>query len=380
MISPPGKTIGIFGGGQLGRMAAIEARKMGYRVHVYDPASEPPAAQGADLAVQAPFDDLDQLRKFLEPIDVATFEFENIPADFLHQAAAVRPVHPSPEVLLICQNREREKRFLSEKGFPVAPYAVVTSAEELDEALNNRIGRPAVLKTAAFGYDGKGQVKIGDGDDARAVWEDFGNPRGVLEAWVPFTAELSAICAVSANGETAVFPVAENQHERHILDVSIAPARLDAPVQEEAARIAKEIARALGVIGLVAVEFFLTGDGRLLVNELAPRPHNSGHYTFDGCMTSQFEQQVRAVCGLPLGSTALLAPTVMVNLLGDLWRNGEPDWNQVLQNPNAKLHLYGKREARPGRKMGHFCVLGPTVEEALAQAQAIQSRLQPGSK
>lgn len=371
---PPGKTIGIFGGGQLGRMTALAARKMGYRIHIYEPGENSPAAQVADAEVNASYRDEERLVHFLEEIEVATFEFENIPADFLHKAAAMRPVHPSPEALLICQNREREKNFLQDNSFPHAAFAVVTSAEDLEAGIAS-VGTPCVLKTATFGYDGKGQIKIEAGDDAAAVWEKFSAGRGILEEWIDYQAELSVICAANARGETEVFPVSENIHTDHILEYSIVPARLDRKVQLEATEIALEIARSLRVIGLIAVEFFLTSQGRLLVNELAPRPHNSGHYSFDGCMTSQFEQQVRAVCGLPLGSSRLLSPTVMCNLLGDLWERGTPDWNTILRHPNAKLHLYGKEEARPGRKMGHFTVLADEVSEAFERARAIKQRL-----
>lgn len=370
----PGKTIGIFGGGQLGRMTALEARRMGYRIHIFEPGENSPAAQVADSVVNASFRDEERLLHFLGGIEVATFEFENIPADFLYKAAEVRPVHPSPEVLLICQNREREKLFLKKNGFPHAAFAVVSSAEELKDGIQ-KLGMPCVLKTAAFGYDGKGQIKIREGDDPNAIWKKFNVGRGVLEEWIDYGAELSVICAANIRGETSVFPVAENIHADHILEYSIVPARLDARVQKEATEIALAIARALRLVGLLAVEFFLTSKGRLLVNELAPRPHNSGHYSFDSCVTSQFEQQVRAVCGLPAGSTRLLSPAVMCNLLGDLWQQGVPDWNLILRHPTAKLHLYGKEEARPGRKMGHFTLLADEVESGLEEARSIKRQL-----
>ncbi len=374
----PGKTIGVFGGGQLGRMFALAARRMGYGIRVYEPAANCPAGQVADVEINAPYRPGQALDMFLEGLDAATFEFENIPADFLEAAARRLPVYPAPAVLLTCQNREREKTFLRQNGFPHARFAVVSSANDLAAALEDP-GRPGVLKTADFGYDGKGQVKVNPGDDPAEIWETFGGGRGVYEEWIDYQAELSVICASGANGETACFPASENIHTRHILDFSIVPARLPEEILAEAARLATAITRALGVTGLLAVEFFLTRDGRLLVNEMAPRPHNSGHYSFDGCLTSQFEQQCRAVCGLPLGSTELLRPTVMVNLLGDLWRDGPPDWTPVLRHPTAKLHLYGKAEARPGRKMGHYCVLGETVETALADARSLQAALAPAS-
>lgn len=370
----PGKTLGIFGGGQLGRMIGLAARRMGYRIHIFEPGENSPAGQVADLEVNASYRDGESLRRFLQEIEVATFEFENIPADFLHQAAEIRPVHPSPEVLLICQNREREKTFLQEHGFPRADFRVVSSAEDLRHAMTD-LGTPCVLKTASFGYDGKGQIKIEEGDDPAEVWSRFNSARGVVEEWVQYDAELSALCAVSSTGEISTFPIAENIHRNHILEYSIVPARIAPALQAEAAEIARNIATTLGVVGLLAVEFFATKDGLLLVNELAPRPHNSGHYTFDACLTNQFEQQVRAVCGLPLGSPRLLSPVVMCNLLGDLWQQGAPDWKTILGNPHAKLHLYGKEEARKGRKMGHFTVLADCVDEALAQARSIKERL-----
>lgn len=370
----PGKTLGIFGGGQLGRMIGLAARRMGYRIHIFEPGENSPAGQVADLEVNASYRDGESLRRFLQEIEVATFEFENIPADFLHQAAEIRPVHPSPEVLLICQNREREKTFLQEHGFPRADFRVVSSAEDLRHAMTD-LGTPCVLKTASFGYDGKGQIKIEEGEDPAEVWSRFNSARGVVEEWVQYDAELSALCAVSSTGEISTFPIAENIHRDHILEYSIVPARIAPALQAEAAEIARNIATTLGVVGLLAVEFFATKDGLLLVNELAPRPHNSGHYTFDACLTNQFEQQVRAVCGLPLGSPRLLSSVVMCNLLGDLWQQGAPDWKTILGNPHAKLHLYGKEEARKGRKMGHFTVLADCVDEALAQARSIKERL-----
>lgn len=370
----PGKTIGIFGGGQLGRMTALAARRMGYRIHVFEPGENSPAGQVADVEVNASFRDEERLLHFLEEVEVATFEFENIPADTLHKAADIRPVHPAPDVLLVCQNREREKLFLRKHGFPHARFAVVSSDDELEAALAE-IGRPSVLKTAAFGYDGKGQIRIGPEDDPAAVWERFNAPRGVLEEWVSYQAELSVICAANPGGEFTTFPVAENIHTDHILEYSILPARLPNNVQEQARQIAMEIARCLNLVGLLAVEFFLTEDNQVIVNELAPRPHNSGHYSFDGCVTSQFEQQVRAVCDLPLGSTRLLSPIVMCNLLGDLWQAGVPDWKAVLGHPEAKLHLYGKEEARPGRKMGHFNVFAESADAALDRARSMKKKL-----
>ncbi|MFZ4775170.1 MAG: 5-(carboxyamino)imidazole ribonucleotide synthase [Terrimicrobiaceae bacterium] len=370
----PGGIVGVLGGGQLGRMLAIAARRMGYRVHAYEPKPDSPAGQICDVEINAPYTSTEELEKFALGVDVISFEFENIPVPAIEHLAALRPVRPRGEVLHICQNREREKLFLQANGIPCAPFRVVDSASSLAAALAE-IGVPCVLKTADFGYDGKGQIKLTGGEHPATVWEKFGAPRGVLEKWIPFQAELSVISARGLDGEIVSFPVSENQHVHHILDLSIVPGRFSPAVLEEAASLAERIISALDVVGLLAVEMFLTPDGTLLVNELAPRPHNSGHFTFDACETSQFEQQLRAVCGLPLGSPELLKPVVMWNLLGDLWSNGTPDWTKVLEDPRAKLHLYGKAEARPGRKMGHVCVMADTVEDALAAIEALKKKL-----
>jgi 5-(carboxyamino)imidazole ribonucleotide synthase len=372
-VIPPGSTIGLLGGGQLGRMFAIAARRMGYRVHTFEPSPDSPAGQISDREFNGSYTDWGLVETFVQSVDVVTFEFENIPAEVVDRISRSKPVHPRSEVLHICQNREREKNFLSQHHYPHAPFAVVSNQAELDSALHS-IGTPAVLKSADFGYDGKGQQKIGPGH--RFDYSDAAASRSVLEKWIPFDQELSVICARDAKGNVCLFPASENVHTRHILDYAIVPARIDPAIQRLAQSIAGSIASDLNVVGLIAVEFFLTRDNELLVNELAPRPHNSGHYTFDACLTSQFEQQLRAVCGLPFGSPELFRPVVMVNLLGDLWRNGAPpDWNPVLNNPFAKLHLYGKLEGRPGRKMGHFCVLRETVEEALGEALQIKEKL-----
>jgi len=364
----------VLGGGQLGRMLAIAARRMGYRIHAFDPQPDCPAGQICDLEVNAPFLDRAEIESFARGVDVVSFEFENIPIEAIEWVAALRPVRPRGEVLHICQNREREKRFLESRGFPCAPFRVVDSAASLADAVAD-LGEPAVLKTADFGYDGKGQIKLTGGESADEVWSTFDAGRGVLEKWIPFVAELSVVCARGMDGSIATFPASENQHVRHILDLSIVPARFPEDVLAAARILAEEITTSLDVVGLLAVEFFLTSDGKLIVNELAPRPHNSGHFSLDACVTSQFEQQLRAVCGLPLGSTELLQPVVMWNLLGDLWKNGEPDWNVILSEPRAKLHLYGKSEARPGRKMGHVCVMANTVAEALASIATMKRKL-----
>lgn len=364
------------GGGQLGRMFAIEAKKLGYLVGVLDPEENAPAAQIADFSLVADYADTAALRALAEKSAVLTFEFENIDAPALLAAVEERcPIYPSPQALHITQNRAREKGFLHELGIPLPRYAVIDSAESLAAALDE-INRPCVLKTAQFGYDGKGQARVEPGCDAAAVWTDFGAPLGVLEGWVSYIAELSVVCARSSTGEVQCFPPVENQHRHHILDVSILPARLPEASASQAMAMAEKITTALDVVGLLTVEFFLLPDGQLLVNELAPRPHNSGHFSFDNARTSQFEQHLRAICGLPLGSTELLSPVVMVNLLGDLWPDGSaPDWARLLENPHLKLHLYGKTAARPGRKMGHFCCPAPTLDEAITQANTARAIL-----
>jgi 5-(carboxyamino)imidazole ribonucleotide synthase len=372
-VIPPGSTVGLLGGGQLGRMFAIAARRMGYRVHTYEPSPDSPAGQISDREFNGSYSDWDLLETFVQSVDVVTFEFENIPAEVVDRISRSKPVHPRSEVLHICQNREREKNFLRRHHYPHALFAVLSDRAELEAALEE-IGTPAVLKSAEFGYDGKGQQIIYPQTRLDRLIGTAG--RSILEKWISFERELSVICARDAHGKVAVFPASENVHTHHILDYSIVPARIDQAVQSLAQSIAKNIAEDLKVVGLIAVEFFLSRDNELMVNELAPRPHNSGHYTVDACLTSQFEQQLRAVCGLPFGSPDLLRPVVMVNLLGDLWKvGGQPDWGPILNDPYAKLHLYGKLEGRPGRKMGHFCVLRETVEEALADALQIKQEL-----
>ena len=379
MISP-GASLGLLGGGQLARMTALAGRRMGYRFRAFDPAGDAaPAAPVCERLVRAPFDDLAALETFAQGLDVVGFEFENIPPAALQFVERFCPVYPRWQALEICQHREREKNFLHQHGFPHADFRVVTTPDELAAAIET-LGTPCVLKTAESGYDGKGQLKITPGMSAADAWQQWSGGqarRGVLEAWVDFAAELSVICAGNGQGQIMPFPVFENIHTRHILDFTIAPARFAPSVLAEAWELARAVTETLDVRGLLAVEMFLTSSGQLLVNELAPRPHNSGHLTFDACLTSQFEQHVRAICGLPLGNTDLLRPTVMVNLLGDLWgANGRaPDWGPVFKDPAAKLHLYGKTSAKPGRKMGHFCVLDASVETALEKARTIKDRL-----
>lgn len=359
----PNSTIGVLGSGQLGRMFAIAARRIGYRVHTFSPDFDTPTGQVSDFEVCAEYEDLDKVREFARSVDVITFEFENVPFQTVEAAAQFAPVRPRGEVLHTTQNRLREKTFLSANGFPVAPFRHVKTVDELKIALT-QIGAPAVLKTAGFGYDGKGQAKIKNETDAESAFEAIGSQEAVLEAFVDFEKEVSVVAARDAAGNFAHWGVIENAHERHILDVSTAPAFVSEKIRREAVEIARAILEKLEVVGVLCVEFFLTGDGKLLVNELAPRPHNSGHLTFDACVTSQFEQQLRAVCGLPLGATDFLRPAAMANLLGDLWETGEPNWALTLENPNVKLHLYGKAEPRVGRKMGHLTALAENAEDA----------------
>lgn len=375
----PGATLGVLGGGQLGRMFAIAARRMGYRVHTFSPDSDTPTGQVSDREYEHPYDDLDAVRAFARGVEVVTFEFENVPAATVEAAAALAPVRPSGSVLYTTQHRLREKTFLSAHGFPVAPFRHVRTPEDLSAALKE-IGLPAVLKTAGFGYDGKGQTRIDSLADAAAAFEALRGQEGVVEAFVDFEREVSVVAARGADGHVAHYGVVENTHRRHILDLSVAPARVADATAREAVEITRAVLEELDVVGVTCVEFFLTRAGRLLVNELAPRPHNSGHFTFDACVTSQFEQQLRAVCDLPLGSTELLRPAAMANLLGDLWQGGEPDWRAAAAFPEVKLHLYGKTEARAGRKMGHLTALNATPEEAARRALAARDALTPSDE
>jgi len=381
---PPGKTLGVLGGGQLGRMFSHAATRLGYRVHIYEPSPDSPAAEVSAHAVHAPYEDRANLEAFVHACDVVTYEFENIPVGPLRELAATIPFHPRWQILETAQNRLREKTWLRDNHFPHARFAFCpASANEHDlAAAIHDIGLPCVVKTADFGYDGKGQQKVTDAASlARAVAAFSGRP-AVVEKWIPFRCELSVIVARSSEGQTRCFPVAENIHTRHILDFSILPARVPAAVQDRARTLATSIAERLGLVGLLAVELFLTDQEEILVNELAPRPHNSGHWTLDACATCQFEQHVRAIAGLPLGDVSLTAPAaVMVNILGDSWKwagdtcIGDPDWSVLLREPAAHLHLYGKKSPRPGRKMGHFTVTAATPDEALALARHLQAAL-----
>ncbi|MEW6636574.1 MAG: 5-(carboxyamino)imidazole ribonucleotide synthase [Actinomycetota bacterium] len=369
----PGAAIGVLGSGQLGRMFALAARRMGYRVHVFSPESGSPAGQVSDREWAALYDDLEAAREFAESVEAVTLEFENIPAATVEEISALVPVRPGAKALRTTQHRLREKTFLSRAGFPLTPFRRVGSREELQAALG-QTGTPAVLKTAGFGYDGKGQVRIGAPEEAEAAWKALAS-EAVLEAWVDLALEVSVVGARGLDGSFAHYGVVENTHRRGILDLTVSPAGLPPGIEREAVEITRSIFEELEIVGTACVEFFLSRDGRLLVNEIAPRPHNSGHWTLEGASTSQFEQQLRAVCGLPLGSTEPLRPAAMVNLLGDLWSGGEPDWAASLGFPDARLHLYGKKSARPGRKMGHLTVLAGTPERARERALAAREAL-----
>ncbi len=363
---PPGSRIGIIGGGQLGRMTAMAAARVGYRVSVLDPDGDSPAAQVADDCIAAAYEDRDAVRDLARRSDVVTYEFENVDPGAIEAATAMAPVRPSVEVLRITQDRIKEKGALTEAGFPVAPYRAVRNPDDLQRAIGE-IGTPAVLKTARMGYDGKGQAIIDSGASAESAFDKLKRPGGlILERFVPFAMELSVICARNGEGRTRTFPCTENVHENGILDLSIAPARVPENSAREAARLASAIAEELGVIGLLAVEMFLTREGGLLVNELAPRPHNSGHYTMDASRTSQFEQLVRILCNLPLGDVSMQRNAAMANLLGDVWleAGGNPDFARALSLNSVSLHLYGKSKVRTGRKMGHLTAMASDVETA----------------
>jgi 5-(carboxyamino)imidazole ribonucleotide synthase len=373
-VISPGSALGVLGSGQLGRMFTIAARRMGYRVHTFSPDEDTPTGQVADMEVTASYEDLDALRAFASQVSVVTFEFENVPADAVAAIEAVVQVRPSGAALHVAQQRAREKEFLVEHGIPTAPFARAMTLDELWDGVA-RVGTPAVIKTAAFGYDGKGQHRVTTQADVEHVWTAIGHQEAVVERFISLQAEISVIAARGLDGSIVTYPLFENRHRHHILDVTTSPALVPAPVAQQAVDIARTILESLQYIGILCVEFFLSTDGELLVNELAPRPHNSGHLTFDASVTSQFEQQVRAVCGLPLGSTELLRPAAMANLLGDLWADGEPNWAAACRNPNVKLHLYGKEDARPGRKMGHLTSMGRSVEEAMDRVVSARDAL-----
>jgi 5-(carboxyamino)imidazole ribonucleotide synthase len=369
----PGATLGLLGGGQLGRMFTVAARTLGYRVTVLDPDALSPAAEFATGHLNTAYTHPVSLDELAQKCAAVTTEFENAPAEVLVALARRTVVRPSGNAVAVAQDRSREKAFIAAHGLPVGPFAAIASEADFAPALA-AVRLPAILKTARFGYDGKGQAPVATPADLERCFADWQRVPCVLEERLALDREISVILARAADGEVAVFPVAENRHARGILDLTIAPARIPDALAAEATALATRLATALDYVGVLAVEMFEVG-GRLLVNEIAPRPHNSGHYTIDACRTSQFEQQVRVLCGLPLGDPSLHSPAVMVNLLGDIWSGGEPRWEAVLQHAGAHLHLYGKREARPGRKMGHVTVCEPTLDRALEVAMAIRHEL-----
>lgn len=370
----PGSTLGVLGSGQLGRMFAIAARRLGYRVHVLSPDDDTPTGQVADLEIRAAYDDLDAVAQFARGVSVVTFEFENVPAATAETCARFALVRPGGNVLHTTQNRIREKSFLREAGIPVTPFWPVRSSTDLPPALK-AAGYPAVLKSAAWGYDGKGQSKVNAPSDIENLARQFGSQELIVEAFIDFECEISVVAARSVGGQVVTYEPSLNTHSHHILDVSLAPSGLDPRIGQRACEVAREILKRLEVVGVLCVEFFVDRRGELMVNELAPRPHNSGHLTIDACTTCQFEQQVRSVCGLPLGSARQHRPAAMANLLGDIWQNGEPNWPAALAQSDVKLHLYGKTEARPGRKMGHLTALADTPQEAAARVRSARAAL-----
>ena len=367
----PGATIGVLGGGQLGRMMAVVARQMGYRIIVLDPSPKCPTAQVADGVVVGALDDLAAAKQLAGQVDVITLDTEHVPADLLSQLEPIAPVRPNAGVLRTIQDRLVQKQFLDRLGLPQAPWAPV---DDVDAALA-AVGRPAILKVRRAGYDGKGQVRVDRDDDPGAVLAKLRGEPAVAEAVVPFVREISVILARGLDGQIQIYPVAENAHRRHILHTTRAPAPMPKIQRRHAQGMAVAVAEALGHVGVMAVEMFELADGKLLINEIAPRTHNSGHYTYGACATSQFEQHIRAVCGIPLGDPRALTGAVMLNLIGDLWTQGTPAWHEVLAHPEARLHLYGKDAPAPGRKMGHVVLLDDETDRALATAEAMIATL-----
>lgn len=370
----PGATLGVLGGGQLGRMFCLAARNLGYRVMVLDPDPDSPAGAVADFHLQADYQDAQALARLGAECAAITTEWESVPATTLDTLAAHCPVRPSGASVAVARDRIIEKTFVRDLGLATAPFFAINQAADLNAAITE-LCMPALLKTATLGYDGKGQIAVNNIDEARNAFSQLGDRPCVLEEKVSLAQELSVVLARGSDGETVFYPVGENVHRDGILHTTRVPGQIPAAVSELALGMARRAAEALDYIGILAVEFFFTTDGELLINEMAPRPHNSGHYTLDACATSQFEQQVRALCGLPLGSTRLLTPVTMLNLLGDLWGNTQPDWTQVFNHPDARLHLYGKREARNGRKMGHINVISENADASFELANALHDVL-----
>ncbi|MEZ0247536.1 MAG: 5-(carboxyamino)imidazole ribonucleotide synthase [Methylophilaceae bacterium] len=371
MILPP-SMLGMLGGGQLARFFVIAAHEMGYRVMVLDPDKNSPAGLLADVHLCAAYDDQAALDRMARECVAVTTEFENVPASTLSALAQSVPVHPAASAVAICQHRISEKNFLRDNGFPHAPYAEIN--EEIDIPMDDAGLYPGILKVARFGYDGKGQARVRNREEALLAFRNFKGEQCVLENMLALDYEVSVVLARDASGNVKAFPVAENIHRNGVLDISIVPARGSAAVREQAQALARGVAAKLNYVGTLGVEFFVC-NGSLYINEMAPRPHNSGHYTIDACVTNQFEQQIRALCGLPLGDPRLHSPAVMVNLLGDIWRDGEPEWGVLFEQLDLKLHLYGKHEARPGRKMGHFTVIGDIADDVIADAMSARQRI-----
>ena len=370
----PGATLGVLGGGQLGSMFVVAARTMGYRVTVLDPDPHSPAGSLANIHIQADYSDQAALLRMARTCAAVTTEFESVPADSLRILAQHCRVCPAADAVAIAQDRIHEKNWLAQQGIATARFAVIHRAEDIAAGFAE-IGAPALLKVSRFGYDGKGQARVENLDQAIAAFAAMGNEACVLEELLPLVTELSVMLARAGDGSVALYPVAENRHQGGILEVSMVPARVNSALAETAANMARTVAEKLNYCGVLAVEFFVLPGERVVVNEIAPRPHNSGHYTLDACHVSQFEQQVRALCGVSLGDPSLFSPVVMVNLLGDLWRDGEPRWEWLLQHERVKLHLYGKNDARVGRKMGHFTCLDKNLEDALTLALRIKQEL-----
>jgi 5-(carboxyamino)imidazole ribonucleotide synthase len=372
----PGCTIGMLGGGQLGRMSLLAGRQLGYRFHVLEPKIPCSAGPVAEQVIAAGYDDPTALAELIREVDRVTLEFENIPSDALRFLEKSTRVYPGRHALEICQNRGREKTFLRDLGVPHAPFACIDSAEDLLSAMT-WMGPDAVLKTADFGYDGKGQLRLREGMDLAAAWASFDGQSAVLEKWISFSGEYSVICGRNADGQTFSYPLIQNIHRNHILHMSVSPVQLDSRLEKEAAELAQALLEGLGLVGILAIELFLTERG-WVVNEMAPRPHNSGHLTIDAHLTSQFEQHIRMVCGLPPGSIRQHSAACMLNLLGDLWEFGEPAWGDVLKDSSCKLHLYDKGAPRKGRKMGHLTFIGDFPEACRRRAEECFNRLSGG--
>ena len=378
VISPP-TNLGVLGGGQLGRMFVVAARTMGYHTVVLDPDPQSPAGQIADKHICATYKNTTALGTLIKNCVAVTVEFENVPTSALEYLQDHLVVSPSSNALAISQNRIHEKRFIQKSGVGTVAFEEIQSDNDIVSAferLSAVSSLPHLLKSARWGYDGKHQREVTTLSDIESAIKDFGCAESILEEKVVLEREISVIVVRSREGETRCYPVVENEHQNGILHLSATPACIDSAMKERVYNAAITLVEAMDYCGVLGVELFITTDGRLLVNEMAPRPHNSGHYTIDACNVSQFEQQVRAMCGLPVGDTKLLSPSVMVNLLGDLWRGGEPRWKTLLCHPNLKLHLYGKTEARPRRKMGHFCVVGDDIEQLRDQAKKLFKSLQ----